>query len=94
MLAANPETAPILAAAHYGGGRVVVAGDDSYFKFTSDMTDDRRTVARNLLIWATEEAEPLTYQDALDDAGTLPLLTATSKSFAADSRYPLQVLTK
>lgn len=93
VLAANPDTTPILAAARYGAGRVVVAGDDSYFKFTSDITDDRRTVARNILIWATEEAEPLTYQDALDGAGTLPLLTATSKNFAADSRYPIQVLT-
>ena len=56
VLAVNPDTTPILAAARYGKGKVVVAGDDSYFKFTSDITDERKTVARNILLWLTEDS--------------------------------------
>ena len=64
VLAVNPDTTPILLA-RYGKGKVVVAGDDSYFKFTSDITDERKTVARNILLWLTEDSETLTYQEAL-----------------------------
>lgn len=92
VLATNPDTTPILAAAHYGAGRVILAGDDSYFKFAADITDDRSTVARNILLWLTEDAEPLTYREALAGQGTLPILTATTKSFPIASNYPIEVI--
>ncbi|MFK7693255.1 M60 family metallopeptidase [Paenibacillus sp. HJGM_3] len=92
IVAVNPDTTPILAAARYGAGRVVVAGDDSYFKFSSDITDERKTVARNILSWVTETASPITYREALQGQGKLSLVSATTKNWTIDSQYPIEHL--
>lgn len=92
VLAVNPDTTPILAAARYGKGKVVVAGDDSYFKFTSDITDERTTVARNILLWLTEDSETLTYQEALEGKGRLPMLSATWKNYSIETDVPIDLV--
>ncbi|PYI51514.1 M60 family metallopeptidase [Paenibacillus flagellatus] len=91
VLAVNPDTTPILAAARYGAGKVVVAGDDSYFKFTPDIADDRKTVARNILLWLTEDSDTLTYQEALDGKGKLPMLSATWKNYKIENGAPIEL---
>ncbi|WP_259445185.1 M60 family metallopeptidase [Paenibacillus lautus] len=92
VLAVNPDTTPILAAARYGKGKVVVAGDDSYFKFTSDITDERKTVARNILLWLTEDSETLTYREALEGKGRLPMLSATWKNYIIETDVPIDLV--
>jgi hypothetical protein len=92
VLAVNPDTTPILAAARYGKGKVVVAGDDSYFKFSPDITDERKTVARNILLWLTEDSETLTYQEALEGKGRLPMLSATWKNYTIETDVPIDLV--
>lgn len=81
-----PESNPIIAAARYGQGRVVALGNESYFDLAgADAACG--TLARNLLLWLTEETG--IYRDALKGSGSLLLATASDSLAAADSSLPI-----
>ena len=59
----HPESNPIIAAARYGKGRVVVAGNELYFNLLESADSACGLLGRNILLWLTEK------EAGADDAG-------------------------
>lgn len=49
---------PIIGASRYGGGRVIAAGNESYFNLKSSPETTEGIIASNLLQWLTEDKSP------------------------------------
>lgn len=89
-VAAHPDTTPYIAASRYGSGRVLVAGDEAYFKLTTDQADKKGTLARNIMHWMTEGLSK-TYADALNGDGKISVITKT-EDYTVDAGIPVNVV--
>ncbi|MFU1793215.1 M60 family metallopeptidase [Paenibacillus azoreducens] len=94
----HPESNPIIAAARYGEGRVVVVGNELYFNLLETEQSACGLLARNILLWLTERgtgadegAADSLYQDAIDGKGALKLAT-TSDTLAAGASFPVELV--
>ena len=47
-------------------------------------------MARNILLWLTEDSETLTYQEG--GKGRLPMLSATWKNYAIETDVPIDLV--
>lgn len=73
VVGVNPETSPLIAAARYGNGRVIVAGMSEYIDLAGE-SEIKTILTRNLLSWLTEE-QSISYDGALDGEGEINLIT-------------------
>ncbi|MCJ8011618.1 M60 family metallopeptidase [Paenibacillus sp. KQZ6P-2] len=89
-VAAHPDTTPFIGASYYGTGRVLVAGDEAYFKLTTDQADKKGILARNIMHWMTEGLSK-TYADALNGNGSISLITKT-EDFEVPVGVPVNVV--
>jgi len=89
-VAAHPDTTPYIGAAHYGTGRVLVAGDESYFRLTTDQADKKGILSRNIMHWMTEGLSK-TYADALNGNGSISIITKT-EAFEVAADVPVNVV--
>ncbi|MEF3303203.1 M60 family metallopeptidase [Paenibacillus sp. GYB003] len=96
-----PGHIPTIAASRYGKGRVVLAGSKSYFDLSRPPGDPGATLARNVLLWLTDEShtnegrgndKTNRYEDALQGTGKKIRIVTTSGSFAVSPGLPIEVV--
>ncbi|WP_205171696.1 M60 family metallopeptidase [Bacillus pakistanensis] len=94
-----PEAVPNIAASRFGDGRIVLAGDQKYFSLKNN-DDPLSLLARNTLLWLTEEANLNNgkgtrytgrYEEALDQNKMLRIVT-NSEEFTIDSSLPIEIV--
>ncbi|WP_158289646.1 M60 family metallopeptidase [Paenibacillus flagellatus] len=100
-IAAHPKRSPMIAASRYGQGRIVVAGNENYFNLGKTYSDGRSTLARNMLLWLTDESHTNNglgndktnrYEDALAGSGKKIRLATTKSYYTVDPSLPIEVV--
>ncbi|PYI51524.1 M60 family metallopeptidase [Paenibacillus flagellatus] len=97
-----PEGMASIGAARYGKGRIVLSGSAQYANLSPSADEAQRTLARNVLLWLTDEAHTNQgggndrtnrYEDALASRGNKKIrLATTSGSLAVDPALPIEVV--
>ncbi|WP_088547809.1 M60 family metallopeptidase [Paenibacillus aquistagni] len=89
-VSADGKSTSLMAAGRYGAGRVTAIGGEVYFNFKdADAPNSHARVARNTLLWLTEDL-PMSYEQALKGEGTISILTKSS-DFGARADVPIEV---
>ncbi|MCM3492510.1 M60 family metallopeptidase [Paenibacillus lactis] len=96
-----PGNIPAIAASRYGKGRVLLAGSDRYFNLSEQADETSSTLARNILLWLTDESHTNSgrgnditgrYADALRETGKKISLITTSHSFTVSPDLPIELV--
>ncbi|WP_249365635.1 M60 family metallopeptidase [Cytobacillus citreus] len=92
-VAVNPESTPFMAGSRYGKGRVLAVGDEvNLFNLSLNSGDDKSKVARNILIWLTQDVhkKATSYEEALKGKGKLEMITtADDNEFKVNPDLPI-----
>lgn len=95
-----PEAISAVAAAHYGKGRVVVAGSGQYLDLSQPHENEKGIFARNILLWLTDECNSNNgvgkdytnrYEEALQSKDKKIRLVTTVPGFSVNPSLPIEV---